>query len=269
MLRLLLRLLLAVALGPALGFVPRGFGTPAGRAGKNRQHTKAKPDCKRCCKNVRQHKDIPALHFLYRHGPTGALGFFCRRLAGFFFAAGRGGRGGFGREGSRRFYGGQAMAERNGKGFEALIAYVDGASSGNPGPAGAGFVLRTPDGEVVAERAIPLGEATNNAAEYKAVIAALNEAAAKGARRVVVRSDSQLLVRQMLGEYRVKNEGLKPLYEWVKKLTNRFEGVKWEHIPREQNAEADRLARQGAEKSKEGAGRGKKRRESGGSAGGW
>ncbi len=132
---------------------------------------------------------------------------------------------------------------------ELLIAYVDGASSGNPGPAGAGFVLQTPDGEVLVERSIPLGEATNNVAEYRAIIAALNEAAARRARRVVVRSDSQLVIRQMTGQYRVKNEGLKPLHEWVKKLTSRFEGVKWEHIPREQNARADELARQAAARS--------------------
>ena len=142
------------------------------------------------------------------------------------------------------------MAKGKCKSHGRLIAYVDGASSGNPGPAGAGFVITDEDGRVLAERAIPLGQATNNVAEYRAVIGALHEAAARGAREVTVRSDSELVIKQMRGEYKVKSKGLKGLYEWVKKLTTRFEGVQWEHVGREENRRADELARQGTARSK-------------------
>ncbi len=131
---------------------------------------------------------------------------------------------------------------------EDITVYVDGASLGNPGPAGAGIVL-TAGGEVIHRASIPLGATTNNVAEYRALIAGLHEAAARQARRVTVRSDSELLVKQMRGEYRVKAAHLRPLHEWAMKLTRRFEEVTWQHVPREENREADALAKQGAERA--------------------
>ncbi|MBC7288218.1 MAG: ribonuclease HI family protein [Armatimonadetes bacterium] len=133
------------------------------------------------------------------------------------------------------------------------MAYVDGASSGNPGPAGAGFVIAGPDGRILGEQAIPLGDATNNVAEYRALIAALAKAAALGARKVVVRSDSELIVKQMRGEYRVRNEALRPLHERAQEMVARFEDVVFEHVPREHNSRADKLARQAAQRSLAGA----------------
>ncbi|MGD9520181.1 MAG: ribonuclease HI family protein [Armatimonadota bacterium] len=133
--------------------------------------------------------------------------------------------------------------------YEEMVLNIDGASFGNPGPAGAGIVL-TAGNEVIHRASIPLGETTNNVAEYRALIAGLHEAAARKARRVVVRSDSELLIRQMRGEYQVKAPHLRPLHEWGKKIADRFEGVTWEYVPREENSEADRLAKEGAESSR-------------------
>lgn len=134
---------------------------------------------------------------------------------------------------------------------EEITVYVDGASFGNPGPAGAGIVL-VAGRRVIHRAAIPLGEATNNVAEYRALIAALHEAAARRARRVTVRSDSELMIKQMRGEYRVKAPQLRPLHEWAVKLASRFEQVTWQHVGRERNREADRLAKQGAERAADG-----------------
>lgn len=130
-----------------------------------------------------------------------------------------------------------------------LILHVDGASFGNPGPAGAGFVLKTRNGRVVREGSIPLGVATNNVAEYRALIAGLGEAAAAGAQRLLVRSDSELMIKQLRGEYRVKKAHLRPLYDWAVKLAGRFEQVRWEHVRRELNAAADDLAKAAAKRS--------------------
>lgn len=146
------------------------------------------------------------------------------------------------------------MAEgtkREAKSDQHLILYCDGASFGNPGPAGAGFVLETPEGEVVKRGGVPLGVTTNNVAEYRALIAGLGEASALGARRVTVRADSELLVRQLKGRYRVKAEHLRPLYEQARKLIAGFDGVRLENLPREGNAEADSLAKAAARRSRE------------------
>ncbi len=132
---------------------------------------------------------------------------------------------------------------------DALVLYVDGASFGNPGPAGAAFVLEAAEGELK-RASIPLGTCTNNEAEYRALIAGLYEAAARRARRIIIRSDSQLLIRQMRGEYKVKAKNLQPLHKWAQKVARRFEHVCWQHIPREQNALADALAKQAAERSR-------------------
>lgn len=122
------------------------------------------------------------------------------------------------------------------------VANIDGASRGNPGPAAYAVILRGPDGAKIAGIAKRIGRKTNNVAEYYALLAALDYAAANSIRALRVRSDSELLVRQMQGRYRVKNEELKPLYERAQKLTRGLEYFVIEHIPREQNSDADALA---------------------------
>jgi ribonuclease HI len=118
---------------------------------------------------------------------------------------------------------------------------VDGASRGNPGPAGAGFVIRR-DGRLVEGQAQYLGRTTNNQAEYNALVLSLRRAQELEVRKVVVRSDSELMVRQINGQYQVKNEGLKPLFAEARKLIRGFESFSISHVPREENAEADSLA---------------------------
>jgi len=129
-----------------------------------------------------------------------------------------------------------------------LTAFIDGASLGNPGPAGAGALLRSPSGEEVKALSAYLGETTNNVAEYQALILALENAAQMGVRRLAVFSDSELLVKQFNGEYRVKNAGLKPFFQRAKELAEGFTQLSIRHIPREENARADELARQAAER---------------------
>jgi ribonuclease HI len=124
----------------------------------------------------------------------------------------------------------------------AHIAYVDGASRGNPGPASYAVVLRAPDGTTAFEIGKYLGRATNNVAEYYALITALDYAQAHGIARLAVRSDSELLVRQMQGRYKVKSPDLRPLYERAKKLAAGLAHFAIKHVPREQNREADELA---------------------------
>jgi ribonuclease HI len=123
-----------------------------------------------------------------------------------------------------------------------LVAYIDGGSRGNPGPAGYGVRVEDTSGRVVAELREPLGTATNNVAEYRGLIAALSFAVERGALRLKIRSDSQLLVKQMRGEYRVKHHGLQLLHRRARSLMAHLESATFEHIPRTGNAEADRLA---------------------------
>jgi ribonuclease HI len=123
-----------------------------------------------------------------------------------------------------------------------VIAYIDGGARGNPGPAGYGVRMETADGTLLAELHGPLGIATNNVAEYNGLLAALRSAIEAGHLDLLVRSDSELLVKQMLGEYRVKNPGLQPLHREAQSLIGRFARVRFEHVRREKNAEADRLA---------------------------
>jgi ribonuclease HI len=123
----------------------------------------------------------------------------------------------------------------------AYVLQADGAARGNPGPAGAGAVLLDADGRVVAELRKSLGTATNNRAEYEALVMGLEEARRRGLADLVVRLDSELLVKQMRGEYRVKNEGLRPLAGRAARLLAEL-GARIEHVPRAQNALADRLA---------------------------
>jgi ribonuclease HI len=123
------------------------------------------------------------------------------------------------------------------------VLYADGASRGNPGPAAIGAVLYPPGGgEAVVEVSEAIGEATNNQAEYRAVIAGLEKALDLGVTDLAVRLDSLLLVRQVAGEYRVRNAALKPLHRRVVSLLGRFRAVTMEHVPRERNTAADSLA---------------------------
>ena len=120
---------------------------------------------------------------------------------------------------------------------------IDGGSRGNPGLAGAGVVIKSADdGTVLHQAGIYLGRATNNVAEYQGLIEGLRRAKKLNATDVEVFSDSELLVRQMNGEYRVKNEGLKPLHAKANDLVVNFEKFHIAHIPREQNTQADEMA---------------------------
>ena len=123
-----------------------------------------------------------------------------------------------------------------------LLIYTDGAARGNPGPAGAGAILRDADGTVLAEVAEPLGRATNNVAEWTAVLLALEEARRLGATHVDLRMDSQLVARQISGVYRVKHPDLKPIHAAVMDLLRLLDGYTVGHVPRELNRDADRLS---------------------------
>ena len=125
---------------------------------------------------------------------------------------------------------------------ERLIIYTDGASSGNPGPAAIGAVIQDGQGRVISRISRRIGRATNNQAEYRAIITALGEAVRLGAGEVDIKSDSELVVKQLKGRYRVKKATLRPLYQEVVKLVGSLEAFSITHIPREQNREADRLA---------------------------
>ena len=122
-----------------------------------------------------------------------------------------------------------------------VIVFTDGGAISNPGPAAIGAVIRDEQGRVHARISQRIGTATNNQAEYRAVIAALEKAIKLGATHVNLYSDSELVVRQISGRYRVKNATLKPLYQQVKHLQGLLEGLTVTHIPRWQNTEADKL----------------------------
>jgi len=122
------------------------------------------------------------------------------------------------------------------------VANIDGASRGNPGPASYAVVLRDSKGKVVLELAKNIGRETNNVAEYYALLAALDAAAAQGITALRIRSDSELLVRQMQGRYKVKSPELKPLHERATKLSRQFSYFAIEHVLREMNRDADGLA---------------------------
>jgi len=122
-----------------------------------------------------------------------------------------------------------------------LRAWVDGGARGNPGPAGFGARIEDFEGHLVREESGFLGVATNNVAEYQGLIAALRAAVEMSAATLEVRADSELMVRQMNGQYRVKNAGLKPLHAEAKSLAARIPRFSIRHVPREENREADRL----------------------------
>src|SRR6202790_2733271 len=119
---------------------------------------------------------------------------------------------------------------------------IDGGARGNPGPASYGVVVRDPGGKIVAELKKYIGRMTNNVAEYYGLIAALDYAESQGIRALRVEADSELLVKQMRGQYKVKSEDLRPLFERAKKMSMGFESFRIDHVYREQNREADALA---------------------------
>jgi ribonuclease HI len=124
-----------------------------------------------------------------------------------------------------------------------ILIYTDGAARGNPGPAGAGAILRdAADRTVLAEIAEPLGHATNNVAEWTAVRLALEEALRLGATHVDLRMDSELVARQISGIYRVKHPDLKPIHAAVMEMLRRLDGYTVGHVPRALNKDADRLS---------------------------
>ena len=126
-----------------------------------------------------------------------------------------------------------------------VTIHIDGGARGNPGPAGAGVVIRSSDdGTVLHEAGVFLGRATNNVAEYSALLAALEAAGKLGADEAEVFSDSELMVRQMTGQYRVKEPTLKRLHERAGRLAGKLKSFTIGHIPRDQNGQADRLVNQ-------------------------
>jgi ribonuclease HI len=133
-------------------------------------------------------------------------------------------------------------------GARDLVHYTDGASRGNPGDAGAGVLICDAEGNVLDEVSVYLGRTTNNVAEYRALILGLDRARRLGARSVRVVSDSELMVRQMNGLYRVRNPGIAPLYERARALAGAFETFRIEHVLRGRNARADELANRGIDR---------------------
>lgn len=131
-----------------------------------------------------------------------------------------------------------------------LDIYTDGGSRGNPGPAGIGVVLYNSDGLAVEKVSEFIGEATNNQAEYNALIVGLQEAQNFKAKSVHCYLDSELVVKQLKGQYKVKNKNMKPLFTIVQGLIKNFESVKFSHVPREKNKEADRLVNEALDKEK-------------------
>jgi ribonuclease HI len=132
---------------------------------------------------------------------------------------------------------------------DSVVTYIDGGARGNPGPAGYGVRIERADGTLIEELQGSIGVATNNVAEYRGLLAALEWAHAHGHRAVHVRSDSLLLVEQMLGRYKVKHPGLQPLHAKAKLLAHQIGHVSFEHVRRERNAHADRLANQAMDDS--------------------
>lgn len=126
--------------------------------------------------------------------------------------------------------------------MKRMVIFTDGASRGNPGPAAIGVTIKDEQGRFITSISQRIGRATNNQAEYRAIIAALEEATRLDAKRVDVKMDSELVVKQINGEYRVKKVTLKPLYQQVKQLQSSLESFTVTHIPRRQNIEADKLA---------------------------
>jgi len=125
---------------------------------------------------------------------------------------------------------------------DVVVAYIDGGARGNPGPAGFGVRIERQDGTLIEEFGESIGVATNNVAEYRGLLAALEWVRRQGIRRLHVRSDSQLLIQQMRGVYKVRHPGLQPLHARARLLAHEIGRVTYEHVRRALNAHADRLA---------------------------
>jgi ribonuclease HI len=125
--------------------------------------------------------------------------------------------------------------------IEAVVVHVDGGARGNPGPAAAAAVATTPDGDELAEKGLYIGEGTNNVAEYRALLLGLELARDLGARQVDVVNDSELVARQVGGEYKVKHTGLRPLYEQAMRELREFDRWSVRSVRREGNVRADEL----------------------------
>jgi ribonuclease HI len=134
----------------------------------------------------------------------------------------------------------------------AFQANVDGGSRGNPGPAAYGVIIRDAKGEVVARLKKYIGQNTNNVAEYFGLIAALDYAQTHGIRALRVESDSELLVKQMRGQYKVKSPDLRPLHERATKMSQAFDSFRIDHVYREQNRDADQLVNQALDETSRG-----------------
>ncbi len=130
------------------------------------------------------------------------------------------------------------------RGGEKILLYTDGSCKGNPGEGGAGVIIKNREGKILSQKKEYLGSVTNNIAEYRALILGLKEARRLGSRELGIYIDSELVANQINGVYRVRNSKLKPLEEEVRGLLQHF--ARWEikYIPREENREADRLARE-------------------------
>lgn len=128
------------------------------------------------------------------------------------------------------------------------VIYTDGAARGNPGPGAIGVVIKDEAGAIAAKISQRLGVTTNNQAEYQAIIAGLEKAVGLGVKSADVKSDSELVVNQINGRYKIKNTGLRPLYQKVVQLTGQLESFSISYIPREQNKAADDLANQALDK---------------------
>lgn len=129
------------------------------------------------------------------------------------------------------------------------ILHADGGARGNPGPAGIGVVLKDESGEVIGEIADSIGHATNNVAEYKALIAGLELAMTAGVTDLDIFMDSELVVSQLKGEWKIKKDTLRALAVQARRLMNRFENFTIAHVPREENSDADKLANQGMDQA--------------------
>ena len=124
----------------------------------------------------------------------------------------------------------------------SVVLYTDGACRGNPGPSSAGWVIEDPHGRVISQAGVFLGTGTNNEAEYSAAILGLEAAFQRGAKELVLRADSELMIKQLKGIYRVKNERLKPLFKKLQSIIAKFQSVELEHVKRHLNQAADRQA---------------------------
>jgi ribonuclease HI len=126
-------------------------------------------------------------------------------------------------------------------GPQRVVVNVDGGARGNPGPAAVAAVISTPEGQIIEERGERIGRATNNVAEYRALLLGLERARELGAREIELVGDSELVVRQVRGEYKVKDENLRALKEEVERALRGFESWSIRHVRRDENAAADEL----------------------------